>query len=156
MKTIKFHFYKGKSLVSKLIKWRTNGIYSHVSVELDGVVYEAWVGSGASGVVKSTNTLYYHTPKTEYDTIEVAIQNWNVWKTFLENQVGKKYDYMAIISFVKNRIKADENKWFCSELAMSFLPFEFPKFKGFNGLISPQAFNDILISYNLGLSKNNI
>ena len=102
-KMIKFHFYKGKSLVSKLIKWRTNGTYSHVSIELDDIIYEAWVGSGASGVVKSTNPLYYHTPKTKYDTIEIPMSNYRVWKTFLEHQVGKKYDYMAIISFLETK-----------------------------------------------------
>ena len=36
-------FFKGKGLFSRLIRWRTWGIYSHVAwVEPDGTIYESW------------------------------------------------------------------------------------------------------------------
>jgi len=152
MKNVKFHFYKGKSFISKIIKWRTFSIYSHVSIEIDGDVWEAWEGSSASGVVKSSNPSYYHTPLTEFDTIIVPMKNVKEWKTFLDLQIGKKYDYKAIFSFLRNRNKQDNSKWFCSELAHTYFDFEVKNYK-YDRLVSPQTLKDMIEHYLYGLEQ---
>ena len=148
MKTIKFHFYEGKSLVSRLIKWRTYSIYSHVSIQIDNEIIESWVGGGQSGVVISTDPLTYHKKGTNITTIEIEMKNWKPWLVFLKSQIGKKYDYKAILNFVKNKTKQNPNRWFCSELANTFFEFELKNYKN-NRLVSPQSFYDTIKTYSL-------
>lgn len=40
---------------------------------------------------------------------------------FLNDQIGKKYDFLGIMSFVLNRDWRDDQRWFCSELITSGL-----------------------------------
>lgn len=150
---INFHFYRGLSFISKIIKWRTRGIYSHVAIEIDNNVYEAWE---KYGVVKASSTLENHTHKTPIDTIEIntkeiVAQNF---KLFLEAQINKKYDWRAIISFIGSKNIQDKNRWFCSELANMFFVFEQKQqIKTHSELISPQRFFERLKFYKIGINK---
>jgi len=149
-KIIKFHFYKGKSLLSWAIKFRTLSIYSHVAIEIDGIVYESWQGKKNNGVVKSNNPLTYHKKGTKIETILVPMEKWLVWKEFLELQVGKKYDYKAIFNFAFNWKKQNPDRWFCSELASTFFQFECNK-QISDRLVSPQGMYDLITGYVEGL-----
>jgi hypothetical protein len=151
--TIKIYSYKGTSLMSKLIKFRTGGEYSHIAIGIDGWVYEAWVGAGSSGVVKSRSPYGYHTKDTQFEVLEVPMNNKANFKIFLEGQVGKEYDWRAILSFAFNWNKNNPNEWFCSELADQFFKYEVENYYKETKLVSPSLFTDKIKAYLMGLQN---
>jgi uncharacterized protein YycO len=107
--------YKGKSFVSKLIKWQTFGPYSHAAWWLrDGTVIEAW---HKGGVTHNDSPATLHTPGTEIDVFSIpGIDDFAV-EQFLISQVGRKYDFAPVLRGFIFRVKRDNpDKWFCSEL----------------------------------------
>jgi hypothetical protein len=112
--------YKGKSWISKLIRWHTRGDYSHVAWWLrDGTVIEAW---HKGGVTHNDNPGTLHTPGTEIDVFDFSPEgraslSETAAEDFLHKQVGKKYDLRPVISgFVLRLNRNNPDKWFCSEL----------------------------------------
>jgi hypothetical protein len=128
--------YRGKSLVSKLIRWQTRSIYSHIAVRFAddvwvklgdrekyihaGNVIEAWQKGGVAlhggiGTVHTPGTRvdYYDfvTPLTDYEFHAVA--------GFLIRQLGKAYDWRAVVRFLTREPVEHwtRRRWFCSELA---------------------------------------
>jgi len=110
--------YKGKSLISKAIQWRTWGIYSHAAWWMrDGSVIEAWHKGGVS---HSESPATLHTPGTQIDLFDfchIDAVSPPRSESFLLSKVGRKYDFKAVLrgfTFHLNRDNPD--KWFCSEL----------------------------------------
>ena len=112
--------YKGRSLISKLIKWQTRGKYSHVAVMLsDNEIIEAWHSPARVRVIHSLSE--GHKPGTPIDLFEVKTtpaQDKSI-RHFLRSEVGKKYDFAGVARFLSRRSKDNADKWFCSELAFS-------------------------------------
>jgi uncharacterized protein YycO len=113
--------YKGRSLLSRLIRWRTWSEYSHAAwVCPDGSVIEAWKG----GVRHAPGPLVQHEPGTEVDLFEVkglcVAKAWRV-QEFLLRQIGKPYDYAGILGFVLAAKTENPDCWFCSELVFAAL-----------------------------------
>ena len=110
--------YKGKSFVSKTIQWQTRSEYSHVSIEIDGVNYEAW---HIGGVTRNKDFCVNHTPGTPVDVLHILEQYFSRTKliAFLEAQLGKKYDFRGVFRFLTRRKHPADEKWFCSELVAS-------------------------------------
>jgi hypothetical protein len=110
--------YKGKSTISKLIKWQTFGSYSHAAWWLrDGTVVEAWHKGGVS---HNDSPATLHTPGTEIDIFDfdcTAGFQPALAEQFLINQVGKKYDFAPVMrGFIFRVMRDNPLKWFCSEL----------------------------------------
>lgn len=112
--------YQGKSFVSKLIKWQTRSKYSHVAIELkSGQVIEAW---HKGGVQLRDNINQGHKKGTHIDCFKVTKRvNQQLVEDFLLQQIAMKYDYMGVARFVSRRDQPANNKWFCSELALTAL-----------------------------------
>ncbi len=144
---VKFHFYEGKSRISKLIKWRTRGKYSHVAVEIGDKVIEAWNGK----VRLTTDKMKLHTPNTPITTIclEVSDTLGRGWESFLLDQVGKKYDFWAIMSFIGTGSRQNSKRWFCSELANTFFDYMFCEET--KELISPQRLFERVCFFKKGI-----
>jgi uncharacterized protein YycO len=130
--------YRGKSLVSKLIRWQTRSVYSHIAVHFTedvwverghgsrliaaGSVIEAWKG----GVRLAKSLSDAHEPGTVVDLFNyhepLTPAEEMIGAEFLLSQLGKDYDYAAIVRFL-TREPAErwevnrKTKWFCSELA---------------------------------------
>lgn len=118
---MKIHFYKGTWLISRLIQWRTRSIYSHVAIEIEDEngshIYESVVNKG---VIK---TKYGACQYVKRDTIELHawIDEKHAIIDFLEEQIGKPYDYRLIWSIVRNTQGNEREKWICSELVQKAL-----------------------------------
>jgi len=115
--------YKGKSLFSKLVRWKTSSQYSHTEVinnyELNG--FDTFGAINMKGVMWCK--INWHTKGTPYDVYSIDIteeQYINFWK-FLMKQRGKKYDVKGIFGYVANKPYDDINKWYCSELCFRAL-----------------------------------
>jgi hypothetical protein len=107
--------YKGTSLISKLIRWRTWSAYSHAAWICDnGEVIEAWT----DGVRKRPSIHVGHTPGTEIDLFKMTLTLTQkiLLENFLQKQIGKKYDWRGIGKFISRRDGDNQDRWFCSEL----------------------------------------
>lgn len=114
--------YRGKSLISKAIRFQTRSKYSHIAVMLDdGSVIEAW---HKGGVRKSPSFSTLHSPGTKVDVFRIdADFDEATTNRFLHEQVGKKYDFKSVARFLSRRKTRHNNKYFCSELAEFALAF---------------------------------
>jgi uncharacterized protein YycO len=112
---LRIGLYKGKSILSRIIKFRTWGKYSHASiVTSDLEVYESWYGVRHVGSV-----LQGHSKGTEVDLYNIkglTVEQEEQIIAFCTEQLGKGYDYFAIIGFVLRRNYDSMERWFCSEL----------------------------------------
>lgn len=115
---IRLAFYRGTSLVSKLIRWQTRGRYSHVGVILqDGGIIEAWQNGG----VRYNATIgMVHDPATPVDLYSIPTltraQNADILQ-WLKQQCGLGYDFRGVFRFLtRTGAPIDRKRWFCSEL----------------------------------------
>ena len=107
--------YQGISPLSRLIRWQTRSIYSHIAISHEGQVVEALGTRGR--VVLAKDFREYHTPGTVVTVLEVpGVDDDAAWDFALE-QVGKPYDYRGIVRFVTRQSYHQNGRWFCSELA---------------------------------------
>lgn len=114
MKTITFNAHRGNSTLSLLIRLASRGIYNHISIELNGFIYEAHVGKG---VIKTPFKKWNDLTVAESETINITPKNYKIVKAFLEAQVGKKYDIRGIFAFLFIFARPRIGYWYCSELA---------------------------------------
>lgn len=119
---IRLAFFRGKGLISRLIRLQTRGRYSHVGVLTEeGYVIEAW---HIGGVCFNAHLGMVHAENTPVDIYRVPgltrghnaeILQW------LKQQCGKGYDYRSVARFISRREQSaeDRDRWFCSELVMA-------------------------------------
>ena len=107
-------FYRGKSWLSWLIRWRTWRDASHVAwICKDGTVIEAW----APGGVRHVSSLSCrHTPGTRIRLYAVAGLHSETVEKLLTGELGAGYDYWGILGFALRRKTENKRRWFCSEL----------------------------------------
>lgn len=117
-------FTTSSSLFSEIVKWHTQGIWSHVMLatgEGDDVIT-----ADAEGVVlramrpeekKNFACLFY--PPRLFREDGKKIIDWAC------SQVGKGYDFLGLASFAIDTDVNDEDRWFCSEIVfMAYLQAE--------------------------------
>lgn len=108
--------FRGRGVVSALIRWQTRSAYSHAAILLpDGeTIIEAWQFKGVQ-----------ERKLTDWQGIDAfmvpSMDDWQ-WAKAVEHarqQIGKPYDYRGVFRFL-TRSEADDNgKLFCSELVFA-------------------------------------
>lgn len=171
MKQITFHFHKGNALLSKAIRFFSQGKFNHVSIQIGNTVWEAHIDTGVRkvNIAKKTGTIslvWADTVNQAYKSeinIERFLEEWTGFKTikesialditdtqakrvitFLNKQVGKKYDTFGALSVVWRMFKQGTDKWYCSELGYVALMKALGVPKGYNQRVSPQEFYEQL------------
>jgi uncharacterized protein YycO len=109
--------FRGRGVVSTLIRWQTRSVYSHAALVLpDGRIVEAWQGDGVR--VKRLDD-WSHVDR--FEVADMTDEQWIAALDFALRQVGQGYDYWAIMRFVSRRHMPDNDRWFCSELVFAAL-----------------------------------
>lgn len=134
--------FHGKGLISSLIRLQTRGKYSHAALlHPSGDVYEAiqWVGV-------RTRNLYDFDGLDGVDRYVVpgmTNEQWGKVFQFCTLQLGKGYDYWAIIRFIDRQDMPENERYFCSELVFDAMQYAgvhlFERIKGWSvspGLLS--------------------
>ena len=118
---MKLAFYKGthsgiKGLFNKLVRWWTNGKYSHVEAIIeeycDGTslcASSSWIDGGVRFKVidfKNDN---------KWDIVDVPVFDAERAKAWFTANDGMKYDTLGLFGFVLRRGLEDKNKAFCNE-----------------------------------------
>ena len=110
--------YHGKGIISGLIRWQTRSMYSHSGILLpDGTS----VGALYNGVVISPDPLSVDPGMDKFIVNNITNEQWKIACDFILSQLGKGYDYWAIIRFVSRESMPDNDRWFCSELVFTAL-----------------------------------
>lgn len=113
--------YRGKSIVSKLIRWQTRSEYSHAAwLCEDGSVYEAW----NSGFERNLNLGKAHLPGTVIDLFDIdglTPEKRRVIEAYFDGELGAPYDYWGVLKFLSRRDAPSDDRWFCSEVVTSGL-----------------------------------
>ena len=142
--------YRGRSIISRLIRFQTRSPYSHTAIQFsDGCVIEAW---HKGGVRLLSSPLDGHSNGTLIDvySIDGHVDEERV-RSCMEAQIGQKYDFWAIGRFLSRRNQPANNKWFCSELALTAIA------KGglrlLNGNYSHMSPRDVSLSPRLELER---
>lgn len=149
MKKIRLRFSNTRTLSSHLVAFFTDSWCSHVEFEVTPNVY---IGSElAEGVFT------YPTPELidEYEVYEVEVTNeqYKQAMVVLLNQVGKKYDWWALVGNLFRRNWQETNKWFCSELvAYVFEQIGYPLVRDKLNRVTPA---DLLLSPLMTLVESN-
>lgn len=125
---IKLHFYSKSTLIAKAIKNTTRSKWNHVSIEINGNVYEAIGGRlfGSNGILKSSSPYAFHHSAGSFtlETItlncfssleEREIENW------CDERVGSKYDTLEALSFKWKWLKGKANLYICSSYTINAL-----------------------------------
>jgi uncharacterized protein YycO len=150
MELVRFNFLDGGTTMARVLKYWTEGDFSHASVTLDGVTYES---NGhepmKNGVVRATSPMinHKHGKNLTILTLNVSKERFEAVKLFLDGCVGDKYDYAGAANFVSRQIMSKPNKWYCSELAaVAFYLLIGETLQG-KQLISPQRLYDQIYFY---------
>lgn len=114
---MKLAFYRGRSFISRAIRWFTRGEYSHVAPILpDGRIIEAWHNPSR---VRFINHLGDgHARGTQVDVFSFDVPYPESATAFAESAVGMRYDFAGVLGFLTRRNSNRRNRVFCSELAM--------------------------------------
>ena len=107
------------TIADKAIAWWTSSKYTHIEI----IVGDKWISSGPThgGVyIQELRPL-----KDTWTYVEVDIDGrvQNTVHKFIQEQIGKKYDWAGILwnqIFITKR-EDNQDKWFCSEIVAEIL-----------------------------------
>jgi hypothetical protein len=109
--------FRGRGIISSLIRWQTRGTYSHAAFLLrDGRIVEAWQGRGVH-----VRELDSFDGIARFSIPEMTDEQWDVALGYALSQVGKGYDYWGVLRFLSRRMQPENDRWFCSELVVESL-----------------------------------
>jgi len=113
---MKVYFCRSNTLGGWLIRLLTASNWNHVAIEVGGVVYEALA---STGVIKTPVHLYKIRDGTETVVLPGTPSVATQW--YLEQQVGRPYDWFALVAMPFRARWQRPHKWFCSELVTKAL-----------------------------------
>lgn len=103
--------------VGRLIRFATFSRWNHAAIEIDGVVYE----SVAPGGVRVVSAPAYAGRWKRAEAVAVKLSSPSDSCEFLRAQVGKPYDWGAVLALPFRAKWQSPEKWFCSELVYEAL-----------------------------------
>jgi uncharacterized protein YycO len=110
MANITLQFSTEKGIGSLIIRRMTWSEYSHVDIVMPN---GDLLGARANGGVQIRKPGYGKFTKVHH---EVAVDAPDSVYEFAKSQVGKPYDWKAILNFGLERNWQEDDSWFCSEL----------------------------------------
>lgn len=109
--------FRGRGILSSLIRWQTRSAYSHAALHLgSGRIIESWQGAGVR--VASLNDW---SNVTQFRVRGMTGEQWKRALRFADYEIGAGYDYLGVIRFVSRRRLPLNERWFCSELVFAAL-----------------------------------
>ena len=125
MKELRFVAFRGKSWISKVIRYFTRSKdYSHIAIMLpDDNLIEAWTHGGWTQWT-DYSSLDKHTPGTKYEVWPLMVSDtvYEYCMNYYIHHAEQKtpYDYAGILGFIfKKSVKQNKKKFFCNELAIT-------------------------------------
>lgn len=125
MGQIDLQFAGSSDLGGQVIEWYDHGRFAHVDVVLPsgkllGARSEV-IGDVPAGVQVRPASYLSNTVSTLKVNLECTDEVSNRFYQFVSEQIGKPYDWEAIVGFVAGRQWMQPDSWFCSELVAAGL-----------------------------------
>jgi uncharacterized protein YycO len=141
MKQITLQYATTGSFVSHAVRFMTWSEWSHVDYVLpDGRL----LGAQGDGV-KIRPPDYEKFTSRCIQTFECTEEQYVIFTDFLYSQLGKPYDWTAIVGFVMRREWAADDSWFCSELiAAAIMLAKILKINVDRNRVSPEPLREIV------------
>lgn len=120
--------------------------WSHSAIldEASGMVYDSTL-LGGGVCVGPMGEFLQHYRRHEMRDIDVRVGRLEESRAWLRAQVGKPYDWTALLSWIVRRDWQEPDAWFCSELTESFIDqFSTPRFRESVSRITPRH-QDMLV-----------
>jgi len=110
---MKILLFRGRGLISALIRWQTGSQYSHAAALVDDTwLYEAWQGKG----VRVKRFDWSDIDNIDFFEIDgLTSENEARMLEYLKSRVGNKYDYWGVLRFITRGRPKSNNADFCSE-----------------------------------------
>lgn len=113
--------FRGTSPISAIIRWQTRGAFAHAGLLLrSGQILESYEGDGVRVRDWPTDPAIAAGIHA-FDVLGMTRKRWDAALRFAAAQVGKGYDWWAIVRFISRRHMPDNDRWFCSELVFAAL-----------------------------------
>jgi uncharacterized protein YycO len=112
----KIHFVASSTPGGLIIRLFTFSRWNHVAIEVDGVVFEA-----LSGGVQEVAAKDYIKRWKRGETVPVDVPDKAAAVSFLRDQLGKRYDFGALLALPFRKNWHTRDRWFCSELVAAAL-----------------------------------
>lgn len=110
---IVLQFAAESSIGSRLICFGTQAEYSHVDTVLPN---GGLLGARLKGGVRIRRPGYAKFTRTLQVTISTEPEKAKVFYSFLNEQIGKPYDWRAVVDFAFDRNWRNPDAWFCDDL----------------------------------------
>jgi uncharacterized protein YycO len=114
---------QNKGIAGCLIRWQTRSDFSHAAVFHDGLIYESNPPCVRKVDVRGWSWAEIENQYGTITVIDVPVTpaQETCIVNFLEDQLGKPYDYTMVIRFItrEQESRASRGKWFCSELVFA-------------------------------------
>ena len=114
---IRVWFTRSHDVGGFLIRLLTLSKWNHVALEIGGTVYEAMAGGG----VRAVPAKGYAESWAAAKCVEVAVDNPAPIRDWLRGQIGKRYDWAALLALPFRASWQHPRRWFCSELVAQAL-----------------------------------
>lgn len=112
---MKLFFCRSNTISSWLIRLFTWSPWSHVAVvENDEFVIDATFKHGG---VRRRALREVLAASSAFELVEIELPEESAALTFLRAQIGKPYDWTAILGFIGRSHWEEDDAWFCNELA---------------------------------------
>lgn len=113
-------------------RWSHSAIYDAAT----GVVYDTTFWGGGVEEHEASHFFEKYSKSEQREILVIDRASALIW---LDDQVGKKYDWTALLSWIVRRNWQDEDSWFCSELTEAFRNlFSTPRFREKVSRITPR------------------
>jgi|AntRauTorcE11898_2_1112593.scaffolds.fasta_scaffold22767_3 uncharacterized protein YycO len=114
---VKVHFCRSRNIGGLFIQLVTFSRWNHVAVEISGVVFDATLAHGVASWSFKNFRSHYST----IETIELQTIEQGKALEFLKDQIGKPYDWTALLALPFRSGWQKSSRWFCSELFAAML-----------------------------------
>lgn len=122
---INLQFARANTVTGKIIRWFSHGQWSHVDVVLeDGRLLgsqDCAMERGIQAGVQIRPADYVGNAQTLRVGLDMSVGQAFQFGHFLNEQLGKPYDWTSIASFATHRDWRDDEAWDCAELIAAAL-----------------------------------
>lgn len=148
MKEILFYGHKSKGLIALLIRWKIGSAINHISIGLNGLYFESTaLKNGVTVSTKMRDDITISQPLLITDKEREACSK------YLEDSIGKEYDFLAFGSIAFNKNKQNDSKVFCNEFAAGIFDILGIDYKISDKLTSPKDFLYFVKGLNQGIKR---
>tara|TARA_R110000851_G_scaffold105565_3_gene224048 strand:+ start:4436 stop:4897 length:462 start_codon:yes stop_codon:yes gene_type:complete len=148
MKEIHFYGHESKGIIAGLIRWKIGSAINHISIGANNYVFESTALS--NGVTVSSRKRDDIIMK---QSLVVTDDEYEKIINYLDDSVGKEYDFSAFVSFALNKKRQNDAKVFCNEFAAGILDIISVDYKISRNLASPKDFMYFIKGLKQGLLR---